>query len=166
MSKPYSFEEQLKFGKEWERRVSNRLEDILTIYAAQNIVFDDEPEMQLAGIDTWELEVSVDTDETSDYQGAPNKTHIATMVDATATISGTYQSTGSTSGSQQAFIDELSSTGSGPSEWRLKLYGSTGSSDLYIVDGYFTSISNTGSVGAKRSFSGSFQANGGFKRSS
>jgi len=52
MSEPYSFEEQLEFGKEWERRVSDRLEDILTVYAAQNISFDDEPEMQLAGIDT------------------------------------------------------------------------------------------------------------------
>ncbi len=115
---------------------------------------------EIAGIDTWELEISVDTDETSSYADAPNKTYIATMTDVTATISGTYQTTGD----QQTFIDELSSTGGGPSQHRLQLFGSTDPKDLYVVDGYFTSVSNTGSLGTKRSFSGSFQGSGGFRR--
>lgn len=51
-AEPYSFNEQLKFGLEWEREVSDRLENILMAINAENISFDESPQMQRNGIDS------------------------------------------------------------------------------------------------------------------
>jgi len=48
---PYDFEEQLAFGKEWERRVRPYLERHLTALLMENVSFEDDPETQRAGID-------------------------------------------------------------------------------------------------------------------
>lgn len=52
MSEPFSFEEQLQFGKKWEKYASERLETLLTSISMKNIDYDADPEMQRAGIDS------------------------------------------------------------------------------------------------------------------
>jgi len=47
----YDFEEQLAFGKKWERRVRPYLERHLTALLMENVSFEDDPETQRAGID-------------------------------------------------------------------------------------------------------------------
>jgi len=51
-TEPYNFSEQLTFGLEWEQKVSEKLETILTSISAENISFDKQPEMQRSGIDS------------------------------------------------------------------------------------------------------------------
>jgi len=51
-SEPYDFDEQLNFGLEWETKVSERLETILTSIQIDNISFLDDPELQRAGVDS------------------------------------------------------------------------------------------------------------------
>lgn len=115
----------------------------------------------IANIDSWELTVSADNDETTAY-GSREKSFIQTTVGWTGTISGSYDSTDT---SQQALIDQFSSTdGTGPAAVTLTLVGSTADSDRYSGSFIINSISNTGSVGTKRSFSADIQATGGVSR--
>lgn len=48
---PFDFDEQLAFGEEWERRVSERLNSLLKSISVENISFDENPELQLSGVD-------------------------------------------------------------------------------------------------------------------
>lgn len=50
-SEPFDFDEQLSFGQEWERRVAARLDSLLQSISVQNIAFDDNPQLQLSGVD-------------------------------------------------------------------------------------------------------------------
>jgi hypothetical protein len=52
MSKAFDFDEQLSFGKEWEERFSRELEDLLLSVSVQNIDYDENPDLQRAGIDS------------------------------------------------------------------------------------------------------------------
>jgi len=114
----------------------------------------------IAEIDSWELTVSADSDETTAY-GSREKSFIQTTVGWTGTISGSYDSTDA---SQQALIDQFSSTSTGPAAVTLTLVGSTADSDIYHGSFIINSIANTGSVGTKRSFSADIQATGGVSR--
>jgi len=114
----------------------------------------------IANIDSWELTVSADNDETTAY-GSREKSYIQTTVGWTGTISGSYDSTDA---SQQALIDQFSSTSTGPAAVTLTLVGSTADSDRYSGSFIINSIANTGSVGTKRSFSADIQATGGVSR--
>lgn len=51
MSNSYDFDEQLAMGKRWESELSDRLESVLTHKTIRNILFEEQPEMQRAGID-------------------------------------------------------------------------------------------------------------------
>jgi hypothetical protein len=51
MSKSYSFDEQLKFGKKWEQQAKTHLQELFTAVSVSNIDYDDKPELQRAGID-------------------------------------------------------------------------------------------------------------------
>jgi hypothetical protein len=50
-SEPFDFEEQLEFGLEWEEEVQERLEDMILSLNLQSISFEDNPELQRAGVD-------------------------------------------------------------------------------------------------------------------
>lgn len=115
----------------------------------------------IANIDSWELTVSADNDETTAY-GSREKSYIQTTVGWTGSISGSYDSTDA---SQQALIDQFSSTSTGgPAAVTLTLVGSTADADRYSGSFIINSIANTGSVGTKRSFSADIQATGGVSR--
>lgn len=115
---------------------------------------------EIANIDSWELTVSADNDETTSY-ASREKSYIQTTVGWAGTISGSYDSTDA---SQQALIDQFSSSSTGPAALTLTLVGSTADSDIYHGSFIINSISNTGSVGTKRSFSADIQATGGVQR--
>ena len=115
---------------------------------------------EIAGIDSWELTVSADNDETTDYKDGRDKKYIQTTVGWAGTISGSYQ----TSGAMQTLIDMFSSTdSSGPAEVDLELYADETTDDVYIGNFVINSVANTGSVGTKRSFSADIQASGGVR---
>jgi len=114
---------------------------------------------EIAGIDTWQLNVSVRMRDVTPLGELDTESKPMTR-SASVQISGTYQTTGE----QQEFFDNLSSTSTGVKEFRLKLWGSTSLSDYYVVDGYFNRLSNTGGVGSKRSFNGTLKASGEFRR--
>lgn len=46
------FEEDLNFGKKWERIASNRLRELLPSFSIDNVDYERRPELQRAGIDT------------------------------------------------------------------------------------------------------------------
>jgi len=52
VSEPFSFQEQLEFGKRWEEYATERLETLLTSISMRNIDYETEPELQRAGIDS------------------------------------------------------------------------------------------------------------------
>jgi len=115
---------------------------------------------EIAGIDSWELTVSADNDETTDYVGGRDKTYIQTTVGWSGTISGSYQ----TSGKMQDIIDMFSSTdGTGPAEVELELFADETTDDVFIGNFIINSVANTGSVGTKRSFSADVMADGGLR---
>lgn len=52
MSKePYDFSEQLSFGTDWEATAKEHLQELFTSISVSNISYDENPELQRAGID-------------------------------------------------------------------------------------------------------------------
>jgi hypothetical protein len=47
----FDFEEQLDFGLGWEQRAKEHLQELFTAVSVSNIDYDDQPELQRAGID-------------------------------------------------------------------------------------------------------------------
>jgi hypothetical protein len=50
-SEPYSFEEQLRFGNEWEEKAKDSLERFFLGFSVDSIDYEENPDMQKAGID-------------------------------------------------------------------------------------------------------------------
>jgi hypothetical protein len=50
-SDPYDFDEQLNFGTDWEAAAKKHLRELFTSISVSNISYDEEPELQRAGID-------------------------------------------------------------------------------------------------------------------
>jgi len=51
MGDAYSFDEQLKFGNNWEQEVRERLESLFLRITVDNVDYEERPELQRAGID-------------------------------------------------------------------------------------------------------------------
>lgn len=50
-NEPYDFDEQKAFGLKWEHRVADRLDSLLQSISVKNIAFEDNPRLQLSGVD-------------------------------------------------------------------------------------------------------------------
>lgn len=73
MSKTLDFDEQLAFGTEWERRAKDHLRELFAAVSVSNIDYDEDPELQRAGID-----VLFQQDETSIDVKTQRHEHIET----------------------------------------------------------------------------------------
>jgi hypothetical protein len=62
MSSSYSFDEQLSFGKEWERQAKSHLQELFTAVSVSNIDYNEQPELQRAGIDVVFQQQTTDID--------------------------------------------------------------------------------------------------------
>lgn len=49
---PFDFDEQLEFGKEWEKEATKHLKDMFFAMSSVNVDYDQYPELQRAGIDS------------------------------------------------------------------------------------------------------------------
>jgi hypothetical protein len=62
MSSSYSFDEQLSFGKEWEQQAKSHLQELFTAVSVSNIDYDEQPELQRAGVDVVFQQETTDID--------------------------------------------------------------------------------------------------------
>lgn len=62
MSSSYTFGEQLSFGKKWEKQAKEHLQELFTAVSVSNIDYDEQPELQRAGIDVLFQQTETDID--------------------------------------------------------------------------------------------------------
>lgn len=72
---PYDFDEQLNFGNEWEAAAKQHLQELFTAVSVTNISYDQQPELQRAGVDVLFQQDTTTIDvktQSSEYIDSPN----------------------------------------------------------------------------------------------
>lgn len=117
----------------------------------------------VASIDSWTLTVDAEMADITAF-GDDDRKFLPGLRNATASISGSYNHTTSSTG-QDDIQDEFSSTGT-VSSYLLKLLtiNTTAATSGFVGTAYFTNLSIGDDIGDKVTFSANAQFSGGVKR--